>query len=204
MNGRTKRWTRLRGLFRAVPRARPMAEAREGVREGAREGRPLLVIAGLFAVGTCVTWLAVTHLAYATGVAGTSGHLSVQSCSYTETGAHRYPHCHGIFRSDDGTVVDTDATVDTELPVGSTATLRRTSSGGYEQIGVDATFGWLALSLLGLVVLLLGAMATATAARARPGPGTGSRALRVLLGVLITAMLTSAFIGGATGLLQTH
>ncbi|MEV6191601.1 hypothetical protein AB0M19_04295 [Streptomyces sp. NPDC051920] len=164
------------------------------------------MIAGLFAVGTCVTWLAVTHLAYAAGVAGTSGHLSVQSCSYTEMGARRYPHCHGIFRSDDGTVVDTDARIDADLHIGSTVPLRRTSADGYEQIGVDATFGWLALSLLGLVVLLLGAMAmaTATAARARPGPGTGSRALRVLLGVLITAMLTSAFIGGTAGLLQTH
>ncbi|MFF2365483.1 hypothetical protein ACFVU0_22690 [Streptomyces sp. NPDC058122] len=161
-------------------------------------GRPLLVITGLFVAGTALTWLAVTHLAYATGMAGTSGHLSVQSCSYGDTGGHRYPHCHGIFRSDDGTVVDTDATVDSDLPVGSTVALRRTSSDTYEQIGVDAVFGWLALSLFGLVVLTLGA----TAVRARTGPETGSRRLRVLLGVLFTATLTSAFIGGVAGLLQ--
>ncbi|MFE2302119.1 hypothetical protein ACFXAW_28475 [Streptomyces sp. NPDC059445] len=161
--------------------------------------RLLLVITGLFVAGTAVTWLAVTHLAYATGMAGTSGRLSVQACSYSQSGGHRYPHCHGIFRSDDGTVVDTDATVDSDVPVGSTVALRRTSSDTYEQTGVAAVFGWLALSLLGLVVLTLGAMVV----HARTGLERGSRGLRILLGVLATAMLTSAFIGGVAGVLQS-
>ncbi|WP_326785837.1 hypothetical protein [Streptomyces sp. NBC_00151] len=169
------------------------------LREGASARRPLLVIAGLFAVGTLVTWLAVTHLAYATGVAGTSGHLGVQACSWSQTGGHRYPHCHGIFRSDDGTVVDPDATIDSDLPVGSTVALRRTADHSYEQIGLDATFGWLALSLFGLVVLVLGAMAV----RARAAAQGSSRALSVLLGVLVAAMLTSAFIGGVAGMAES-
>ncbi|MFF8537064.1 hypothetical protein ACN6K9_007503 [Streptomyces sp. SAS_267] len=157
------------------------------------------MIAGLFVVGTLVTWLALTHLAYATGVAGTSGHLGVRACSWSETGGHRYPHCHGVFRSDDGAVVDPDATIDSDLPVGSTVALRRTASDSYEQIGAGASFGWLALSLLGLVVLVLGAMAV----RARSGTRGSSRALSVLLGVLAAAMLTSALIGGVAGITES-
>ncbi|MFJ6834575.1 hypothetical protein [Streptomyces sp. NPDC091209] len=166
------------------------------IRGGARAARPLLLIVALLAAGTVVTRLAVTRLAYATGVAGTSGHLRVEACAWSHAGGHRYPHCHGTFRSDDGTVVDPDATIDTSLPVGSTVALRRTASAGYEQTGVGASFGWLALSLLGLMVLVLGTLLVRGRAGARGSP----RALRVLLGVLGAVMLLSAFIGGVAGM----
>lgn len=149
------------------------------LRAGAWAGRPLLLIGCVFAAGTIVTWLAVTHLAYATGVAGTSGYLRVEACSWSDTGGHRYPHCHGTFRSVDGTVVDHEATIDTSLRVGSTVTLQRTSSDAYEQTGVGASFGWLALSLLGLMVLVLGILLV----RSRAGGQGRPRALLVLLGV---------------------
>ncbi|MET8134526.1 hypothetical protein [Streptomyces sp. NPDC005251] len=168
------------------------------LREGARAGRPLLLIAGLFAAGTVVTWLAVTQLAYATGVAGTSGYLRVEACSWSYTGGHRYPHCHGTFRSADGTVVDPDATIDTGLPVGGTVALQRTASAGYEQTGVGASFGWLALSLFGLMVLVLGTLLVRARSGARGRPG----ALLVLLGVLGAVMLLSAFIGGVAGVVE--
>ncbi|MGW7606799.1 hypothetical protein ACWGKW_05855 [Streptomyces sp. NPDC054766] len=168
------------------------------LREGTRAGRPLLLIAGLFAAGTIVMWLAVTHLAYATGVAGTSGYFRVEACSWSSAGGHRYPHCHGVFRSVDGTVVDPDATIDTSLSVGSTVALQRTASDGYEQKGVGASFGWLALSLLGLMVLVLGTLLV----RARAGARGRPRALLVLLGVLGAVMLLSAFIGGVAGMAE--
>lgn len=95
--------------------------------------------------------------------------------------------------------MDPDATIDSDLPVGSTVALRRTADDSYEQIGVDATFGWLALSLFGLVVLVLGVMAV----RSRAGAPGSSRALSVLLGVLVAAMLTSAFIGGVAGIAES-
>ncbi|MET7986393.1 hypothetical protein [Streptomyces sp. NPDC005281] len=168
---------------------------RETAREVTAAGRRLLLTAALFAVGTIVTWLSVTHLAYATGVAGRSGHLKVETCTWSEAGGHRYPHCHGVFRSDDGTVVDPGATIDSDLPVGDTVALRRTSSDGYEQTGAGAAFGWLAVSLLGLVVLVLGAATVRGPAGSRGSP----RVLLILLGVLVAAMLTSAFIGGVVG-----
>jgi hypothetical protein len=101
-----------------------------------------------------------------------------------------------LFRSDDGTVVDPDATIDSSLPVGSTVALRRTASAGYEQTGVGASFGWLALTLLGLMVLVLGTLLVRVRAGARGRP----RALLVLLGVLGAVMLLSAFIGGVAGM----
>ncbi|MGW2781933.1 hypothetical protein ACWC3X_11900 [Streptomyces populi] len=176
MSGRTNRGERLRGRTPA--------------------GGLLLVIAGLFAVGAVVTWLAVTHLAHASGLAGTSGHLEVEACTWSGSGGHRYPHCHGVFRSDDGTVVDPGATIDSRLSVGSTVGLRRTASGGYERTGAGALFGWLAVSLLGLTVLVLGAAAASVLAGARGGP----RKLTLLLAGLLAAMLASAFVGGVAGI----
>ncbi|MFI0963296.1 hypothetical protein ACH4S8_18100 [Streptomyces sp. NPDC021080] len=170
MRGRTNRWERLR--------------------EGTPTGRLLLVIAVLFAVGTAITWVSVTHLVYASDLAGTSGHLKVEACTWS--GGHRYPHCHGVFRSDDGTVVDPGATIDSRLPVGSTVGLRRTASGGYERTGTGALFGWLAVSLFGLLVLVLGAVVASVLAGARETP----RRLLILLAGLLAAMLVSAFIGG--------
>jgi hypothetical protein len=169
---------------------------RKRFRAGARERPPLLLIVGVFIAGTVLTWLAVTHLAYATGVAGTSGYLRVEACTWSQSGGHRYPHCHGIFRSADGTVVDPDATIDTRLPVGSTVALTRTASDGYEQTGAAASFGWLALSLFGLMVLVLGTLLVRDSAGARGRP----RALSILLGALGAATLLSAFIGGVAGI----
>ncbi|MCX4988812.1 MULTISPECIES: hypothetical protein [unclassified Streptomyces] len=158
---------------------------------------PLLLIAGLFAAGAVVTWLAATHLGYATGLAGTPGHLRVETCFWDRAGGgHRYRHCSGIFRSADGSVVDADATFDTRLPIGSSVALRRTASAGYEQPGVAASCGWLAISLLGLMVLFLGFLA----ARSRAGGRRTPRALLVLFGALSAAMLLSALVGGVAGM----
>ncbi|WP_162684238.1 hypothetical protein [Streptomyces populi] len=159
-------------------------------------GGLLLVTAGLLVVGAVVTWLAVTHLAYTSGLAGTSGHLEVEACTWSESGGHRYPHCHGVFRSDDGTVVDPGATIDSRLPVGSTVGLRQTASGGYERTGFGALFGWLAVSLFGLAVLVLGAAAVNVLAGARGSP----RKLMLLLAGLLAAMLASALVGGVAGI----
>ncbi|MFF4538296.1 hypothetical protein [Streptomyces aureus] len=168
---------------------------RERLRARMPTGSRLPVVAGLFAAGVAVSWLGVTHLAYTTGLAGTSGHLEVASCTWSTTGGHRYPHCHGVFRSNDGTVVRPDATVDHRLTVGDTVAVRRTASGSYELTGPGAVSGWLAVCLFGLAVLVLGA----TVASAEGGSSDLSRKLLLLLGALFAAMLVSALVGGVVG-----
>ncbi|MFF3450422.1 hypothetical protein ACFYXJ_25155 [Streptomyces sp. NPDC002667] len=165
---------------------------RERLRRAKPTGFLLVVIAGLFAVGTAITWLAVTHFVYASGLAGMSGHLKVEACTWSGVGGHRSPHCHGVFRSDDGTMVDPDATIDNHLSVGSVVGLRRTASGGYERTGAGAVFGWLAMSLFGLMVLVLGITVTS----ALTGPRDNPRNLTRLLAALLAATLASALIGG--------
>ncbi|MFD5816782.1 hypothetical protein [Streptomyces sp. NPDC127038] len=169
---------------------------RERLREGVPRASLFLVIAGLFAVGAVVTWLAVTHVAYASGLEGTSGRLRVEACTWSGYGNHRSVHCHGVFRSDDGTTVDPRATIADHLSVGRTVDVRRTASGGYERTGAGAVFGWLAVSLLGLAVLVLGATAVnaVTGARVRP------RRLLIPLAALLAATLASALIGGVAGI----
>ncbi|WP_339131136.1 hypothetical protein WJM95_20475 [Streptomyces sp. f51] len=169
---------------------------RERLRRAKPTGILLLVIAGLFAIGTAITWLAVTHFVYASGLAGTSGHLKVEACTWSGIGGHRSPHCHGVFRSDDGTMVDPDATIDNHLSVGRVVGLRRTASGGYERTGAGAVFGWLAVSLFGLMVLVLGAAVTSAVTGSRDTP----RALTKLLGALLAATLASALIGGVAAM----
>ncbi|MGW1796294.1 hypothetical protein ACWCQN_09890 [Streptomyces sp. NPDC001984] len=163
-----------------------------------RAGRPVLLIVGLLAAGATLTWFAGAHLAYATGLAGTPGHLRVEACVWEHVGGHRYPHCSGIFRSSDGTVVEPEATIDTRLPVGSTVALQLTASGRYEQTGIAASCGWLAISLLALMVLLIGILAACSKAGGRRVP----RTLLVLLGSLGAAMLLSALIGGVAGMTE--
>jgi hypothetical protein len=152
----------------------------------------------LVAAGIGLTWFAGTHLAYATGLAGTSGHLRVESCVWEHVGGHRYPHCSGVFRSSDGTVVDPDASIGKRLPVGGVVALQRVASGSYEQTGPASSFGWLAISLLGLMVLLLGILVVHGKGGGRRVP----RGLLVLLGALGALMLLSALIGGVAGMTE--
>ncbi|KPI04910.1 hypothetical protein [Streptomyces mirabilis] len=166
--------------------------------ERVRAGRPAVMVVVLVAAGIGLTWFAGTHFAYATGLAGTPGHLRVEACAWEHVGGHRYPHCSGIFRSSDGTVVDPNASIGKNLPVGDTVALQRVASGGYEQTGTASSFGWLAISLLGLMVLLLGILVVCGKGGARRVP----RGLLVLLGVLGALMLLSAFIGGVAGMTE--
>ncbi|MFJ1603302.1 hypothetical protein ACIOHS_08025 [Streptomyces sp. NPDC088253] len=145
------------------------------LRERGRAGRPAVMVVVLVAAGLGLTWFAGTRFAYATGLAGTPGQLRVEACAWEHVGGHRYPHCSGIFRSSDGTVVDPNASIGKNLPVGDTVALQRVASGGYEQTGTASSFGWLAISLLGLMVLLLGILVVC-------GKGGASRAPRGLLG----------------------
>lgn len=98
--------------------------------------------------------------------------------------------------------MDPDATIDTKLRVGSTVTLRRTSHGTYEQPGLPASCGWLALTQLGLFTGLLSLLA----ARNRHGTRRTPRPLRLVIATVATTTLVSALVGewwGWLGLCET-
>ncbi|GHE52700.1 hypothetical protein GCM10014715_01800 [Streptomyces spiralis] len=74
--------------------------------------------------------------------------------------------------------------------------MREPASGGYERIGLAASCGWLAVSLLGLSMLLPAVQAVCV----RTGARSVSRTLWVLLGSLGAVTLVSALIGGVAGM----
>lgn len=169
------------------------------LRERTWSGAPVLLALGLFAAGVALTWFAGTHLAYATGLAGTPGRLRVEACTWERVGGHRYPHCSGVFRSSDGTVVDPGATIGEKFSVGDAVAMQRTASGGYEQTGIAASCGWLAVSLLGLMVLDLGTLMVAV----KGGGHRGRRTLLILLGAMAAAALLCALVGGVAGISES-
>jgi hypothetical protein len=151
----------------------------------------------LLAGGATLTWYAGTHLTYATGLAGTAGHFQVDECVLERVGSNKpQTRCNGVFRSSDGRIVDLHATFRGNLPTGDTVTMRQTAPGAYERSGFTATSGWLAMSLFGLLVLLLGCLTAWSGFRRSPVP----RAVLVPLGWLGAAALLSALIGGVAGL----
>lgn len=149
-----------------------------------------------FGGGAALIWYAGSRFAYATGLAGTPGRLLVQRCVWERAGGKRYPHCGGVFRSLDGRFVDHHAMVGQDLHVGATLAMRRMASGGYEEVSLSASSGWLALTILGLLVLLLGVMMVRAQGRTRPLP----RALTAGAGGLGAVALLSALVAGVAGI----
>jgi hypothetical protein len=150
----------------------------------------------LLGAGGWLLLFAGTHVAYAAGLAGTPGRLRIETCLREPVGGHRYPRCTGVFRSSDGRVVDRAATMSEDLPVGGTLVVRRTASGGYEETGFGQSCGWLAVSLIGVLVADLGALLVCVLLRAR----RARRAGLALLGWAGAAALLSALVGGVTGI----
>ncbi|MBC3840893.1 hypothetical protein GXW82_13285 [Streptacidiphilus sp. 4-A2] len=149
-------------------------------------------------IGAGATLLAsVPNLAYATRLAGTPGLFVVRSCAVVGAVRQSHTECTGTFQSDGGTVVDPDATVDQPLTVGADVPMQRTPGGGYDDVGVAAFCGWLAVALFGV------AFAGAAVMTALALTGRGRRRAGWLwpLGAVATALmsaLVSAIVGALT------
>lgn len=110
-----------------------------------------------------------SHLGYATRLAGTPGTFTVQSCEVTSNAKNSRTVCHGVFRSDSGTIVDPGGQISEAATVGSSVPVQRTTDGGYEAVGFAAICGWLTVALFGLAMLDLAAVVLYVLARRR-GP----------------------------------
>ena len=138
-----------------------------------------------------------SHLGYATRLAGTPGTLTVRSCEVTIEPKNSHTVCHGVFRSDSGTVVDPGAQISEAATVGSSVPVQRTTEGGYEAVGFAAICGWLTIVLFGLAMVGLAAAAVYAVARGR-GRGPKRSVWAGLVGCVALALvcaLSSAIAG---------
>jgi hypothetical protein len=137
----------------------------------------------------------VPDMAYAARWEGTPGRMTVTACAEEGFGRTRHTRCAGIFRSDDGRIVDADAGMSQSLSPGSKVPVQRKPSGGYTRVGFAAFCGWLSVALFG--VLMLGAAVMTTLAVTTHAPfKRGWHTLGALLATALLTALTSA-IGGS-------
>ncbi|MGW2518472.1 hypothetical protein ACWC09_15920 [Streptomyces sp. NPDC001617] len=131
-------------------------------------GRALGVL--FFGLALAAFWFGLHNAALATGLAGRHGILAVDRC-WVE-GGHRHSKgtsvCGGTFRSDDGKVVDDQASAWVEVKPGSKVSVRKAGD-WYVQVGFVETVRWLSLFFLGLIVLAFGMVFAATGRFPRSG-----------------------------------
>lgn len=162
----------------------------------ADRGKAAAAVTVVVLLGAVVLAAAVPHFAYAARPAGTPGRLLVRSCARAPARGPRYRDCAGVFRSDDGLMVDPRARFHGDLGPGTDVPVQRASSGGYELVGAAASLGWAALCCLGLLLLAL----PVAAVRARTGARRAARVRVTLLKVLGAGALLSALAAGVIGL----
>ncbi|MGW7611032.1 hypothetical protein ACWGKW_27925 [Streptomyces sp. NPDC054766] len=157
-----------------------------------------VLVAVLLATAGAVLWTSVPNLALAAHWDGTSGVMSIRSCSEVGSPKERHQRCSGSFRSDDGKTVDPDAAISEPLAPGTALAVQRAPDGTYARAGIAAFFGWLAVTSLGAALggaaVLIGIVLTVRA-RVRAGWMT-------ILGFLIAALLfasTGAIAGAVAG-----
>jgi hypothetical protein len=158
-----------------------------------KAGLPLLLVISLIGVG--LVFLGADRAAYAAGLAGTPGTLTVQSCG--QSGAPG--QCTGVFRATDGSVTDPAATVSASgRPAnGRTLDVDRLGVGDYGPISLAHSLGWLALILFGLM-LTLSLPSALLGRRAEHSPRAARAAGRV--GFAVLALLVGAGVFGVMAL----
>jgi hypothetical protein len=154
---------------------------------------PLLLVISLIGVGLVL--LGGDRAAYAAGLAGTPGTLTVQSCG--QGGAPDV--CTGVFRATDGSVTDPAATVPASgrPAAGRTLDVDRLGAGDYAPISLAHSLGWLALILFGLM-LALSLPSALLGRRAEHGTRAARAAGRV--GFAVLALLVGAGVFGVMAL----
>jgi hypothetical protein len=123
----------------------------------------------IFVIALVISGQGLYHAANAAGVVGTHGTLTVESCWERASSTNRFrrhTECGGTFRSDDGKIVDDEATIRAKMKKGSKVSVQRLSKGGAGDRYVQARFavmtGCFAWFFLGWLVLAYGMSFAAT------------------------------------------
>lgn len=158
-----------------------------------RAGLPLLLVISVIGLGLLL--LGGYRGAYAAGLAGTPGKLTVASCGQPAG----VDGCVGVFRATDGSVTDPAATLATSArpPAGHTLDVNRLGTGGYGPISLAHSVGWLALVLFGLMLTL--SLPSALVGRRAEGSPRAARAAG-RLGFAVFALFTGAGVFGVMAL----
>nr|WP_157597268.1 hypothetical protein [Streptacidiphilus rugosus] len=125
-------------------------------------------------------------LASSLQLVGTPGRLTVSTCATFGVGKSAHTVCYGSFRSDNGAIVDPQASIDAKLPPNATRPVQRASDGTLAEVGVVPSAGWTAVIFLGVLALSVSVVG-ATAIQARDSsrghfgePTKGTREHRLL------------------------
>lgn len=147
-------------LTRLVPTA-PLP--RPGVLGRALGGLFFVIAMAIFGIG-------LYNASHAAGVVGTHGTLTVERC-WVKQGSRSSSEntvCEGIFRSDDGKVVDDQASIRAKVKTGSTVPVQEAGD-WYVKVGFGETARWLAVFFLGWLVAAFGMAFAATGMFPRSG-----------------------------------
>ncbi|MGW1028644.1 hypothetical protein ACWD4J_34005 [Streptomyces sp. NPDC002577] len=115
-------------------------------------------LGGLFFVLALVIFgFGLYNAAHAAGVAGTHGTLTVEQCWVKQGGRSSSDTtvCGGTFRSDDGKVVDDQASIRAEAKRGSKVSVQQAGD-WYVKVGFGETTRWFAVFFLGWLVVAFG------------------------------------------------
>ena len=128
-------------------------------------------LGGLFFVLALVIFgIGLYNAAHAAGVAGTHGTLAVERC-WVKQGSRSSSDttvCGGTFRSDDGKIVDDQASIRAEVKPGSKVSVQEAGD-WYVRVGFGETTRWIAVFFLGWLVVAFGMAFAATGMFPRSG-----------------------------------
>jgi hypothetical protein len=147
-------------------------------------------LGGLFFVLALVTFgFGLYNAAHAAGLAGTHGTLAVERC-WVEQGSRNSSDtkvCGGTFRSDNGKIIDDQASIRAEVKPGSKVSVQQAGN-GYVEVGFGETTRWIAMFFLGWLVVAFGMSFAVTGMFPRSG--------------MQVAMITRAVSGTRVGMVR--
>ncbi|MGW5662000.1 hypothetical protein ACWEWG_18155 [Streptomyces sp. NPDC003758] len=128
-------------------------------------------LGGLFFVLALVIFgVGLYNASHSAGVVGTHGTLTVERCWVEQGSRNSSDHtvCGGTFRSDDGKVVDDQASIRAKVKPGGKVSVQR-AGGWYVKVGFGETTRWIAMFFLGWLVAAFGMAFAATGMFPRSG-----------------------------------
>ncbi|MFF4212694.1 hypothetical protein ACFYZE_25705 [Streptomyces sp. NPDC001796] len=124
-----------------------------------------------FGLALVIFGVGLYNASHAAGVVGTHGTLTVERC-WVEQGSRNSSDttvCGGTFRSDDGKVVDDQASIRAKVKPGSKVSVQLGTGGRYVKVGFGETTRWIAMFFLGWLVAAFGMAFAATGMFPRSG-----------------------------------